>query len=409
MNILIGPFSQILPMTGIPLKGTLQDEELTVIEKGGIVVNDGRIVAVAPYKELLQQYPDCEVHFIDQPMVLLPGFIDCHTHICYDGNRSRDYAMRIAGKSYLEIARAGGGIWDSVTKTRVADTVTLVENTVARANRHLQEGVTTIEVKSGYGLNMESELKMLRAIQQAGLHTAATLIPTCLAAHMKPRDYTGTEDEYLQWALDELLPVLKQESLASRVDIFIEETAFSAAASTTYLQKAMQQGFAATVHADQFSAGGAEVAVNTGALSADHLEASTQKEIDLLARSSTVAVVLPGASLGLGMQYAPARKLLNAGACVAIASDWNPGSAPMGDLLIQAAVMSAAEKLSTAEVLAALTLRAAPALQLQDAGQLITGFVADLQAYPTADYRDILYYQGKMKPAMVWKKGEKVK
>ncbi|NSL88057.1 imidazolonepropionase [Chitinophaga sp. Mgbs1] len=409
MNILIGPFSQILPMTGIPLKGTLQDEDLTVIEKGGIVVNDGRIVAVAPYKELLQQYPDCEVHFIDQPMVLLPGFIDCHTHICYDGNRSRDYAMRIAGKSYLEIARAGGGIWDSVTKTRVADTVTLVENTVARANRHLQEGVTTIEVKSGYGLNMESELKMLRAIQQAGLHTAATLIPTCLAAHMKPRDYTGTEDEYLQWALDELLPVLKQESLASRVDIFIEETAFSAAASTTYLQKAMQQGFAATVHADQFSAGGAEVAVNTGALSADHLEASTQKEIDLLARSSTVAVVLPGASLGLGMQYAPARKLLNAGACVAIASDWNPGSAPMGDLLIQAAVMSAAEKLSTAEVLAALTLRAAPALQLQDAGQLITGFVADLQAYPTADYRDILYYQGKMKPAMVWKKGEKVK
>ncbi|RBL92228.1 imidazolonepropionase [Chitinophaga flava] len=408
MKLLIGPFSQILPLTGLPLKGTLQDEQLTVIEKGGIVVSDGKIVAVAPYKELQREYPDCELAFIDRPMVLLPGFIDCHTHICFDGTRNRDYAMRIAGKSYLEIARAGGGIWDSVTKTRIADMVTLVENTVARANRHLKEGVTTIEVKSGYGLNFESELKMLQAIQQASLHTAATLVSTCLAAHMKPRDFNGTEEAYLQWVLNELLPVLKAEALTNRVDIFIEETAFSATASLTYLQKARELGFAATVHADQFSAGGAAVAVAAGALSADHLEASSDKEIALLAKSDTVAVVLPGASLGLGMHYAPARRLLNEGACVAIASDWNPGSAPMGDLLIQAAVMSAAEKLSTAEVLAALTLRAAPALQIKDAGQLDVGFVADLQAYPTADFRDILYYQGKMKPAMVWKKGDLV-
>ncbi|MGN8034403.1 imidazolonepropionase [Chitinophaga sp. 22321] len=408
MKTLIGPFAQILPMAGLSLKGTLQDEQLTVIEKGGVVVENGEIVAIADYRSLLQKYPDSEIAFIDTPMVLLPGFIDCHTHICYDGTRNRDYAMRIAGKSYLEIARAGGGIWDSVTKTRIADPVTLTENTVARANRHLKEGVTTIEVKSGYGLNMEGELKMLRAIQQAGLHTRATLVSTCLAAHMKPRDYAGTEDEYLQWVLTELLPVLQQEQLSNRVDIFIEETAFSVAAATRFLQGAGRQGFAATVHADQFSAGGAAVAVETGALSADHLEASTEKEIALLANSDTVAVVLPGASLGLGMHYAPARKLLNAGASVAIASDWNPGSAPMGDLLIQAAVMSAAEKLSTAEVLAALTVRAAPALQLKDAGQLVAGYAADMQAYPTGDYRDILYYQGKMKPAMVWKKGEPV-
>ncbi|HEY9260228.1 imidazolonepropionase [Chitinophaga sp.] len=408
MKTLLGPFAQILPMTGLSLKGTLQDEQLTVIEKGGVVVENGEIIAVADYKSLLKKYPDSEIAFMDTPLVLLPGFIDCHTHICYDGTRNRDYAMRIAGKSYLEIARAGGGIWDSVTKTRIADIVTLTENTVARANRHLKEGVTTIEVKSGYGLNLEGELKMLRAIQQAGMHTKATLVSTCLAAHMKPRDYTGTEAEYLQWVLAELLPVLQQEQLSNRVDIFIEETAFSASAAAAFLKQAMQQGFAATVHADQFSAGGAEVAVNTHALSADHLEASSEKEIVLLANSNTVAVVLPGASLGLGMQYAPARKLLNAGASVAIASDWNPGSAPMGDLLIQAAVMSAAEKLSTAEVLAALTIRAAPALQLKDAGQLLAGYAADLQAYPTSDYRDILYYQGKMKPAMVWKKGELV-
>jgi imidazolonepropionase len=408
MKTLIGPFAQILPMTDLSLKGTLQDEQLPVIEKGGVVVEDGEIIAVADYRSLLKKYPDSEIAFMDTPLVLLPGFIDCHTHICYDGTRNRDYAMRIAGKSYLEIARAGGGIWDSVTKTRIADVVTLTENTVARANRHLKEGVTTIEVKSGYGLNLEGELKMLKAIQQAAMYTKATLISTCLAAHMKPRDYAGSETDYLQWVLAELLPVLQQEQLSNRVDIFIEETAFSAKAATEFLQQAMQQGFSATVHADQFSAGGAEVAVKTGALSADHLEASTEKEIALLANSNTVAVVLPGASLGLGMQYAPARRLLNAGASVAIASDWNPGSAPMGDLLVQAAVMSAAEKLSTAEVLAALTIRAAPALQIKDAGQLVAGYAADLQAYPTSDYRDILYYQGKMKPAMVWKKGELV-
>ena len=392
-------------MSGLPLKGPLQDEQLPLIEKGGMLINGGTITAIDRFATLQQQYPQCEVHFIDKPMVLLPGFIDCHTHICFDGNRNRDYAMRIAGKSYLEIARAGGGIWDSVTKTRIADDVTLAGNTVARANRHLQEGVTTIEVKSGYGLDLVNEIKMLQAIQSASLHTAATLVPTCLAAHMLPKDYKGAPAEYLSWILAELLPVIQAEQLAKRVDIFIEETAFTPTDARTFLLAAKQLGFAATVHADQFSTGGSAVAVETGALSADHLEASTEKEIALLAASNTTAVVLPGASLGLGMQYAPARKLLDAGASLAIASDWNPGSAPMGDLLIQAAVLSAAQHLSMAETLAALTVRAVPALQLTQVGQLEAQYAADMQAYATADYRDILYYQGKLKPELVWKAG----
>ena len=403
--LLIGPFSQILPMSGLPLKGPLQDEQLPLIEKGGVLITGNTITAIGRFATLQQQYPQCEVHFIDKPMVLLPGFIDCHTHICFDGNRNRDYAMRIAGKSYLEIARAGGGIWDSVTKTRIADDVTLAGNTVARANRHLQEGVTTIEVKSGYGLDLVNEIKMLQAIQSASLHTAATLVPTCLAAHILPKDYKGAPAEYLSWILAELLPVIQAEQLAKRVDIFIEETAFTPTDARTFLLAAKQLGFAATVHADQFSTGGSAVAVETGALSADHLEASTEKEIALLAASNTTAVVLPGASLGLGMQYAPARKLLDAGASLAIASDWNPGSAPMGDLLIQAAVLSAAQHLSMAETLAALTVRAAPALQLTQVGQLEAQYAADMQAYATADYRDILYYQGKLKPELVWKAG----
>ncbi|SFE11092.1 imidazolonepropionase [Chitinophaga sp. CF118] len=405
---LIGPFSQILPLSGLPLKGALCDEQLQVIENGGIIVDEERIVAVDDFVRLRQQYPQCSLLRIETPAVLLPGFIDCHTHICFDGTRSRDYAMRIAGKSYLEIARAGGGIWDSVTKTRIAGIDTLTANTVLRANRHLQEGVTTIEVKSGYGLNLMDELKMLHAIRLAGLQTKATLIPTCLAAHMRPKDFEGSDETYLHWVLNMLLPEISASQLAKRVDIFIEETAFSPSVALTFLQEARALGFITTVHADQFTCGGSAVAVAAGAVSADHLEASDDAAIAQLAAADIVAVVLPGASLGLGMQYAPARKLLDAGACVAIASDWNPGSAPMGDLLLQAAVMSAAQKLSAAEVFSGLTFRAAKALQLPSVGQLAAGFAADMQAYPCSDYRDILYYQGKMKPVTVWKNGVKI-
>ncbi|WP_343667549.1 imidazolonepropionase [Chitinophaga sp.] len=399
---LIGPFSQIIPLTGLPLKGALPDAQLTIIEDGGVVTHEGKIVTIGDYNELRNQYSHALPVLIYGPAVLLPGFIDCHTHICFDGNRSRDYAMRIAGKTYLDIARAGGGIWDSVMKTRAASIETLRNNTAARANRHLQEGVTTIEVKSGYGLSVNEEIKMLQAIRQAGEHTKATLVPTCLAAHMMPKDYAGTD--YLKEVVEKLLPAIN----CKRVDIFIEETAFSAAEALPYLLKAKELGFALTVHADQFSSGGSAIAVAAGACSADHLEASNEEDITRLANADIVAVVLPGASLGLGMHYAPARKLLDAGACVAIASDWNPGSAPMGDLLLQAAVMSAAEKLSTAEVLAGLTFRAARALQLDHVGRLAAGFAADMQVYPTNDYRDLLYYQGKMKPSQVWKGGEKI-
>jgi imidazolonepropionase len=402
---LIGPFSQIIPLTGLPLKGALADAQLTVIDNGAVVTDDkGNILSIGDYNELRNQYTHALPVLIYGPAVLLPGFIDCHTHICFDGNRSRDYAMRIAGKTYLEIARAGGGIWDSVTRTRAADIDTLITNTAHRANRHLQEGVTTIEVKSGYGLSVAEELKMLQAIRRAGERTKATLISTCLAAHMKPKDYTGVD--YLDDVVTGLFPAIQH--LTNRVDIFIEETAFSVEEALPYLQRAKELGFALTVHADQFSSGGSAVAVQAGASSADHLEASTADDVQLLAGSDTVAVVLPGASLGLGMHYAPARKLLDAGACVAIASDWNPGSAPMGDLLLQAAVMSAAEKLSTAEVLAGLTFRAAKALDLTDRGRLAAGMRADMQVYPTADYRDLLYYQGKMKPSQIWKAGEKI-
>ena len=400
---LIGPFSQIITLRHLPLKGALPDATLEIIENGGVVISDSKIVAVGKFEELRREYLQATVQEIEKPMVLLPGFIDSHTHICFGGTRSMDYALRNSGSTYLDIAKAGGGIWSSVQATRAAPEDELLQSLLQRINRHLSEGITTIEIKSGYGLNVETELKMLRVIQKAQALTSATLVPTCLAAHIKPKDFEGTQQQYLQWILNELLPVMKQEDLARRVDIFIEETAFGKEEATGFLQLVKAAGFQTTVHADQFTAGSSLVAVQCGAASADHLEASTEKEIQALAKSETVATVLPGASLGLGLPFAPARKLLDAGCCVAIASDWNPGSAPQGDLLMQAAVLGAYEKLSAAEVFAGLTYRAAQALRLQNVGRIVAGFDADLQAYSTSDYREILYHQGRMKAAMVWK------
>ena len=405
---IIGPFTQIITLQNLSLKGPLQDEQLDIIEDGSVMIIDGKIIAIGKFEDLQTLYPQAFTELIEEPMVLLPGFVDSHTHICFGGSRSLDYAMRNAGKTYLEIAKAGGGIWNSVQMTRAATEDELLLGLQNRISRHIKEGVTTIEIKSGYGLNMEAELKMLRTIHKAQEITEATLVPTCLAAHIKPKDFEGDEQQYLNWILEELLPKLQAENLTNRVDIFIEETAFSKILSVPFVQKAAAMGFTITVHADQFTAGSSSVAVACNASSADHLEASGETEIAALADSETVATVLPGASLGLGMHFAPARRLLDAGCCVAIASDWNPGSAPQGDLLMQAAILGAFEKLSAAEVFAGLSFRAAHALRINNVGKIEKGFKADFQAYPTNNYREILYYQGKLKPAKVWINGELV-
>lgn len=408
MHTLIGPFSQIIPLTGLASKGPLSDEKLLQISNGGILLKDGIVTATGSFEQLYKSRPaGTEVQDIEGKSVLLPGFIDSHTHICFAGSRARDYSLRVAGKSYQEILQQGGGIHDTVAKTREASEEELVQNIISRAKRHIKEGVTTIEVKSGYGLNVEEELKMLRAIQKADRQLQADLIPTCLAAHVKPKDFAEASD-YLNYILDELLPKVKEEKLAKRVDIFVEPEAFPVEASRPYLKKAKEMGFSLTLHADQFTSGGSLLATEVGALSADHLESSSEKDVAALAHSGTVATVLPGASLGLGMQYSPARRLLDAGACLAIATDWNPGSAPMGDLLVQASLLGAAEKLSMAEVLAGLTSRAAMALALPDKGALAEGAVADMQSFPTDDFREILYFQGKMKAEKIWKNGKLV-
>ncbi|MHA7832487.1 MAG: imidazolonepropionase [Flagellimonas sp.] len=400
--LLIGPFTQLLPMTGFPLKGALKDEQLPIIENGGILVSKGKVLKVGVFDELKSN--DVDIHHIEGNHVCLPGFVDSHTHICFGGTRARDYAYRNAGKTYLEIAKAGGGIWDTVTQTRRASQEALVQGIISRSKKHLKNGVTTIEVKSGYGLSVVEELKMLRAIKQANESSNATLIPTCLAAHMKPKDW-NQDKAYLDEIISTLFPIIKEENLAHRVDAFVEESAFSPEEIKPYFQKAKEMGFDITVHADQFTTGGSQVAVDFDAVSADHLEASTEKEIQLLAKSNTIATALPGASIGLGCAYTPARKILDAGGSLSIASDHNPGSAPMGDLLTQASILGTFEKLSNTEVLTGVTSRAAAALRLADRGKLEAGAQADFILFPTDNYQEITYHQGQLKPSEVWKKG----
>lgn len=405
---LIGPFKQIIPMSGLALKGAISDEQLPIVNDGGILIENGTIISIGDFETLRSANAEAEVQLLKGNHTCLPGFIDAHTHICFGGSRANDYAMRNAGKTYLEIAKAGGGIWDTVTQTRKASQEELVKRTTKLANRHLKNGVTTLEVKSGYGLSVEEELKMLRAIKETNSVVSADLVATCLAAHMLPKDYEGSHEQYLAEISKNLFPVLKDEKLANRIDAFVEESAFSAEQIAPYFEKAKAMDFDITVHADQFSTSGSQVAVDFEALSADHLEASSQNEVELLAKSNVIATALPGASIGLGCEFTPARKILDAGGSVAIASDHNPGSAPMGDLLTQAAIIGAFEKLSNAEVLAGITFRAAAALNLNDRGQLAEGYTADFIGFHTDNYQEILYNQGNFKPCMVWKNGELV-
>lgn len=405
MSKIVGPFREIITLASASEKGPLGDAELGIVKNGGVLVEGDKILEIGSFDALTSKHSNVEE--VSGAHVLLPGLIDCHTHLVWGGTRSRDYALRMAGETYEKILSEGGGIFDSVEKTRAAAKEELIQSLIRRATRHLSDGVTTIEVKSGYGLDVENELKILEVVKEVKSRIESDLIPTCLAAHVCPKEFQDKK-KFLRYLENELLPQLQSKDLARRIDIFVEPSAFPQDIAGDYLQAAKKMGFDLAVHADQFHVGGSQLAVELGARSADHLEASTEREIEMLAKSDTVAVALPGASMGLGMNFTPARKLLNAGASLAISTDWNPGSAPMGDLLVQASVMGMYEKLSTAEIFSGITFRAAKALGLVDRGKLARGMKADMVSFPVEDYRDILYNQGKVKPTMIWKNGNQV-
>lgn len=405
---LIGPFKQIITLANLPLRGKISDDQLEIIIEGGILIGEGKVKKIGNFEELKSENQNIEIEFIEGEQIVLPAFVDSHTHICFGGNRANDFAMRNAGKTYLEIAESGGGIWSSVQHTRNASEEELLKTLLERINFLISLGITTIEIKSGYGLDAENELKMLRIIKKAQGQTKATLVPTCLSAHLKPRDFEGSNEEYLNYIINDILPKVKEENLAKRVDIFIEKSAFQPEESKAFLLKTKNLGFEITVHADQFTPGSSRVAVEVGAKSADHLEATIDEDIKFLAESDTVATALPGASLGLGEKFTPARKLLDAGAILAIASDWNPGSAPMGNLITQASILATFEKLTTAEVLAGITFRSAFALGLEDRGKLENDMKADFVTFKTNNFQNVLYSQGSLKAESVYINGNRI-
>lgn len=389
-------------MVNLPERGAISDNSLEIIDDGGVVIEDGKIIEVGDFLSLSKN--DLDVREITYPCVLLPGFIDSHTHVCHYGNRSDEYAKRNSGISYQQILEEGGGIHNTMNSTSNSTDEQLTDDTLNRLKRHFQEGVLTCEVKSGYAPNLEDEVRMLRIINEIDSSNDIDLIPTCLAAHVTPKIY-GSSKKYLDSIVNDLLPIIKEENLSNRVDIFIEEKAFSITEASNFLEK-IKNDFYITAHANQFTSGGLKVGVDNGAVSVDHLEVITDQEIDYLSKSDTTGVVLPGCSLGLGIPFAPARKLLDYNCKVSIASDWNPGSAPMGDLLMQASLLGSTEKLSNAEVLAGITCRAANALSLEDRGSLENGKIADMIGFKTNDFRDILYNQGKLKPSFICKRGK---
>jgi len=405
--LLIGPFIQIVTMDGLNEKGHIDNSSLQIEKNAGILIEKGIIQEIDNYNMLKNKARQIgyQIKELKKEMVLLPGFIDCHTHLCYAGSREKDYALRVEGKTYLEIAASGGGILDTVRHTREASLQELAESLQIRSNRQLNYGITTCEVKSGYGLTVKDELKMLQAINLVNNNNLIDLIPTCLAAHICPPE-SSIPEEYIKYVNKELLPEVIKQNLSKRVDIYIDKGAFGKYEAAIYIEKAKSLGFDVCIHADQFSVAGSKIASEFNALSADHLEESNEENLIDLSEKNVIGVVLPGASIGLGLPFAKAKKMLDNNMCVAISSDWNPGSAPMGDLLMQASVLSAYEKLSIAETLAGITIRAAKALKLNNRGKLAKGMLADMIAFDCTDYRYIFYLQGSLKPSIVWKNGK---
>ena len=406
IDLLLTHCSQIATCVaaGGPRRG-LEMQDVGSIVDGAIAITDGRILAVGSSDELAASFTatqtiDCTGHAV------VPGFVDCHTHTVFGGDRVHEFEMRIGGATYMEIMAAGGGIISTMQQTRAADEEKLFVLAKQRLDEMLSFGSTTVEIKTGYGLDLATELKMLRVIDRLDREHPCTVVPTFLGAHTVPPEYQTEADRYVRLVIDEMLPAVAAWYASSSFveintplfcDVFCEDHAFNVEQSRQILTAAKGLGLRIKIHVDQFNElGGLEMAVELGAISTDHLDVTGQGSIDLLANSDTICVPLPAANFNLGhTHFANARAMIDSGAVVALATDLNPGSAPCFGMPLVMAIANRYQRLLPSETLIAGTINAAHAVSLGGSiGSIECEKKADLLILKAADYRYISYFLG---------------
>jgi imidazolonepropionase len=402
--------SQLVTLAGARRPRTGGDlRQLAIVEDGGLLVRAGRIEATGRRREIESLIPaDCEV--IDAGRrIVLPGFVDAHTHPVFAGNRANEFEQRTAGATYREIAAAGGGIRSTVRATRNASQSELVKAGQRYAEWFLRGGTTTVEGKSGYGLTLEDELKMLRAIRQLDEETPLNYVPTFLGAHDIPSEYHSRRQLYVSLVINEMLPRVAAEKLAEYCDVFCEDGVFTTDESWQILSAARCHGMGLRVHADQLSlSGGAKLAAELNAVTADHLEHVDPTGVAALKTAQVQPVLLPGSVYALGSnRYPPAREMIDGGLAVVVATDFNPGSSPTPSMTMVLSLACTQMKMTPAETITAATINAAYSLGRGDEiGSLEKGKRADFVIHDAADYRELPYFFGIEHPWRVYVKGQ---
>jgi len=404
-EILITGISQLITAEGAGPKHGPAMRNLKIVEQAAIAISSGVIVWIGKESEWKGE---AEAIVDAGGRAVVPGLIDSHTHAVWAGDRVADFEARTSGSTYEEILAAGGGIRSTIRATAAASQDDLVALAKPRIDSLIASGATTIEVKSGYGFTPEAELAILEAIQSLSADSVARIMPTLLI-HIPPA-IAAERSSYMSRIGEELIPEVARRNLATTVDIFVEEEAWQVAEAEELFHRAKQYGLAIKLHSDQFHCiGGVELGVDFGALSVDHLEASGPEQIAKIASSSTVATILPGVSLHLGIPSAPGRKLVDAGAAVAVGTDLNPGSSPLFSISAALALSVRLNGLTVEEALVAGTVNAAFALGITDAGRLEAGCAADFLVLQNTDWRDLAYRLGANPVRDVWIGGEKVR
>ncbi len=409
LELLIRNTSEVLTVEGTHREPA--EQALTPRPRACVGVRGGRIAWVGPEEALPPGAMGPATQVLDAEGGLVgPGFVDPHTHLIFAGERSAEFDLRCQGASYLQIAQAGGGILSTVRATRQASEEELVQLALPRLRRLLEYGVTTVEVKSGYGLDVDSELKMLRAVRRLAALTPVELVPTLLCAHALPEEFKGRREAYVELCVQEILPAVAREGLARFCDIFVEQGAFTPDEARRLLTAAKAQGLRPRLHGDQLTSGGcAELAAELGAATVDHLEHVSDAGIHALGEAGVTAVLVPTSTLFLRMRpYAPGRKLREAGVNIALGTNVNPGSAMTENLPLALGLACLENGLTAAEAYWAATRGAALALGLASHGRLAVGDVADIVLFACSNYQHIPYHLGVNHARRVLKSGSVV-